>query len=86
MQQITLKRGVAARRGLWCNLCGSALTTAGIGRGQVTGRRRIDWLEAAGKTSTWSLCEECYKERLRCAACGSHVGSHAVLLLSLIHI
>ena len=27
-----------------------------------------------------SICEQCYHERLRCAACGAHVGVQAIML------
>ena len=84
MQQVISKRSLDVKRGLWCNLCGSSLTN--IGKGLITGRRKIEWLEAAGRTSTWSLCEECYNERLRCAACDAHVGTRAVLLEGETHV
>ncbi|HUP27831.1 MAG TPA: protein DA1 [Chloroflexia bacterium] len=84
MQQITIrKKATTPRRGLWCNLCGSPLSgfsSPAPGRGGSRLNRRVEWLDPEGRTSTWSLCSDCYRERLCCAACGSHVGNQAVLL------
>lgn len=36
--------------------------------------------EYMGKGATWSLCLQCYEQKLRCAACGLHVGPQAIML------
>lgn len=68
-------------RGLWCNLCGSRLAGKGsMAGGIITRHREVQWTEATGKVSTWSLCAQCYAERLSCAACGLQVGAQAFML------
>jgi hypothetical protein len=65
-------------RGLWCNMCGSRL--AGWGTPGILPNHQVEWTEPSGSVSTWSLCVQCYEERLRCAACGSQVGTQALML------
>jgi hypothetical protein len=70
-----------AVRGQWCNLCGSRLErTGGVGLPPTGGRHKVEWREATGRASTWSLCVQCYAEKLRCASCGLQVGTQAFML------
>ncbi|MEO8288540.1 MAG: protein DA1 [Chloroflexota bacterium] len=67
------------QRGLWCNLCGTRLER-GASLGLLPARHKVEWREATGRASTWSLCVQCYAEKLRCASCGLQVGSQAFML------
>ncbi len=42
--------------------------------------RRVERFEDTGRASVWSLCLQCYQERLRCTACDMQVGSQAFML------
>ena len=66
-------------RGSWCNLCGVRLKSEG-GLGVLATHHSVEWQESTGKRATWSLCVQCYEERLRCGACGLQVRSQAFML------
>lgn len=63
------------RRGSWCNFCGAALAHWNALALWLPHSARE--LPGAGPGVTWSLCVQCYEERLRCAACGAQVRAHA---------
>lgn len=68
-------------RGLWCNMCGTRLPGVGAaGPGVSASAHRVEWREPSGRVAGWCLCARCYQERLRCAACGLHVGEQAVMI------
>lgn len=69
---------VARPRGQWCNLCGARLGHDSLGARHP--HHKVEWREAAGRASTWSLCVECYQEKLRCASCHRQVGTQAFML------
>ena len=69
-------------RGQWCNMCGSRLA------GHKAPLQLARWLgktDPSGKRPpredlTWSICDECYQQRLRCATCNTPVGGQAYML------
>jgi len=67
------------QRGLWCNLCGERLER-GADLSFLPARHKVEWREATGRSSTWSLCLQCYEQKLRCASCGLQVGGQAFML------
>jgi hypothetical protein len=74
----TAAGAIARPRGQWCNLCGSPLGRDSLGIRPP--HHKVEWREAAGRASTWSLCVECYQEKLRCASCHRQVGTQAFML------
>lgn len=78
-ERTTAQYAAVVLRGQWCNLCGVRLAN----KSAVTGARaqlKIQPTVSSGEASTWSLCAQCYRERLRCATCGSQVGARAFML------
>lgn len=78
------------RPGGYCNLCGTKLGRSGA-MALFPMRHKIEWRSPTsdsrrdddtgrGRTTTWSLCEECYAGKLRCAACDLQVGTQAFML------
>ncbi|MEO5952917.1 MAG: protein DA1 [Chloroflexia bacterium] len=72
-------------RGRYCNMCGTRLERGG-GLALFPSKHSIEWydtsegIDHAGRAATWSLCEECYADRLKCASCGLQVGTQAFML------
>src|SRR3954466_67058 len=72
-------------RGLWCNLCGArlagnhALLQLGRKLQRSTGQPSLAALVPT-ESIPWSICVQCYHERLRCATCGVAVGEQAFML------
>lgn len=82
----------APARGRWCNLCGARLAVRiNIGRSLVSLsalshtqssplQHKVEWRTFGDSGAVWSLCKQCYGERLRCSSCNVHVGNQAVML------
>src|SRR5437660_402193 len=62
-------------RGVWCNLCGSRLSSLLAPRPFPRQPRKDP-----NEQQVWSICEQCYEKRLHCAACGIAVGPQAYML------
>lgn len=66
-------------------MCGTRLERGG-GLALFPTKHSIEWYDAnestdhANRAATWSLCEECYADRLKCASCGLQVGAQAFML------
>lgn len=43
-------------------------------------QRKVKWLKVQGDTAVWSLCSQCYSEKLRCTACKTRIDDEAVML------
>lgn len=73
-------------RGQWCNLCGSRLVGKSSPLRFAGWSRRVEGKRTrADSEATWSICMQCYQQRLRCAACGTLVGPQAFMLEGDLH-
>ncbi len=84
-RETRISTSVVRPRGRYCNMCGTRLERGG-GLALFPSKHNIEWYDAnetvdhAGRAATWSLCEECYVDRLKCASCGLQVGTQAFML------
>jgi hypothetical protein len=77
----TSRRAPATARGLWCNLCGSRLASLDMLRPTPRwARKPAGTGPRAEGEHTWSICEQCYRKRLRCEICRVQIGSRAFVL------
>lgn len=83
---IDQRRAATPARGQWCNLCGTRLAGGGWALPFARWYRKMEGyvtpftlVDQPGEL-VWSICEQCYEKKLKCASCGTPVGGQAFML------